>query len=204
ALALAGDYSRGIVNAPALAPEVMEALGVHLTLGERLGSMAAQLAHGRLREVEVEFAGDFPRDPDPLATAVLKGLLEPFLDVPPSYVTAPSLAKDRDIRVSKVTSAEGRGYTNHLLVTAVTDAGRTSVGGTVLAGKPRITSIDGYGLEIRPEGAMLVCTNVDRPGAVGRVGTLLGEAGVNINSMQLSRVSGSGLAMFILTLDSAP
>lgn len=203
-MALTGDYSRGIVNAPALAPEVMEALGVHLTLGERLGSMAAQLAHGRLREVEVEFAGDFPRDPDPLATAVLKGLLEPFLDVPPSYVTAPSLAKDRDIRVSKVTSAVGRGYTNHLLVTAVTDEGRTSVGGTVLAGKPRITSIDGYSLEIRPEGAMLVCTNVDRPGAVGRVGTLLGEAGVNINSMQLSRVSESGLAMFILTLDSAP
>lgn len=51
---------------------------------------------------------------------------------------------------------------------------------------------------------MLVCTNYDRPGAVGRVGTVLGEAGVNINSMQLSRVSEDGLAMFVVTLDSAP
>ena len=76
--------------------------------------------------------------------------------------------------------------------------------GTVLAGNPRIVAIDGYPLEIRPEGTMLVCTNYDRPGAVGRVGTVLGQAGVNINSMQLSRVSEDGLAMFVLTLDSTP
>lgn len=202
--ALAGDYSVGIVNAPALAPEVMSALGVHLTLGERLGSMAAQLAQGRVHEVEVEFSGDFPLDPDPIATAVIKGLMEPFLDTPPSYVNALSLAKDRDIRVSKVSSARSHGYTSHVLVSVAGTEGRTRVGGTVLAGQPRVTSIDGYNLEIRPEGAMLVCTNYDRPGAVGRVGTVLGDAGVNINSMQLSRVGEGGVAMFVLTLDSAP
>ncbi len=202
--ALAGDYSGGIVNAPALAPDVMAALGVHLTLGERLGSMAAQLARGRVRELIIEFSGDFPRDPDPISIAVTKGLLEPYLDLPPSYVTAPSLARDRDIAVSKVTTTHNHGYSSHVLVTAVTDVASTSVGGTVLLGKPRITSIDGYSLEIRPEGAMLVCTNFDRPGAVGRVGTVLGDAGVNINSMQLSRVSEDGVAMFILTLDEAP
>lgn len=201
---LRGNYSVDIVNAPALAPQVMAALGAYLELGERLGAMAAQLAEGRVRSVEVEFSGDFPRDPDPVATAVVKGLMEPFLDTPPSYVNAPSLARDRDIRVSKATSASDHGYTSHVLVTVTTAAGTTRVGGTVLAGKPRITSIDGYNLEIRPEGAMLVCTNYDRPGAVGRVGTVLGEAGVNINSMQLSRVSEDGLAMFVVTLDSAP
>lgn len=203
-MALRGDYSRGIVNAPALAPEVMAALGMHLELGERLGATAAQLVGGRVRELEVEFSGEFPIDPDPIATAVTKGLLEPYLDQPPTYVNAESIARDRDIRVSKVRAARSSGYTTHVLVTAVANGTRATVGGTVLAGKPRITSIDGYPLEIRPEGTMLVCTNFDRPGAVGRVGTVLGDAGVNINSMQLSRVSEDGLAMFVLTLDQAP
>lgn len=203
-MALRGDYSRGIVNAPALAPEVMRTLGAHLALGEALGSAVAQLANGRVRELEIEFAGEFGIDPDPVATAVIKGALEPYLNEPPTYVNAPSLAKDRDVRVSKATAVEDRGYTTHVLVTAATPEGRTRVGGTVLAGKPRITSIDGYALEIRPEGTMLVCTNFDRPGAVGKVGTVLGEAGVNINSMQLARVGEEGLAMFVLTVDQAP
>lgn len=203
-LALKGDYSRGIVNGPALSPEVMDALGDHLELGEVLGRAVTQLGSGRVRALEIELAGDYPIDPDPIATAVIKGLLEPILSEPPNYINAPSIARERDIRVSKVRAARGRGYTTQVTVTATSSQGSASVGGTVLAGRPRITSIDGYALEIRPEGTMLVCTNFDRPGAVGRVGTVLGEAGVNINSMQLSRVSDDGLAMFILTLDSAP
>lgn len=203
-LALKGDYSRGVVNAPALAPEVMTALGPHLALGEILGRTAAQLGKGRVRELEVEFAGTFPIDPDPVATAVTKGFLEPFLDEPPNYINAPSIARERDIRVSRVTASRSRGYTSHVLVTARTSEGSASVGGTVLAGQPRIVAIDDYPIEIRPEGTMLVCTNYDRPGAVGRVGTVLGDSGVNINSMQLSRTSEDGLAMFVLTLDSAP
>jgi len=203
-MALKGDYSRGVVNAPALAPQVVAALGDHLELGEVLGRVVSQLGGGRVRELEIELAGEFPIDPDPIATAVIKGLLEPVLDQPPTYVNAPSIARERDIRVSKVRAARGRGYTTQVTATVRGPGGEASVAGTVLAGRPRITAIDGYALEIRPEGTMLVCTNYDRPGAVGRVGTVLGEAGVNINSMQLSRVSDDGLAMFVLTLDSAP
>jgi len=203
-MALRGDYSRGVVNAPALAPQVIEALGDHLQLGEVLGKVVVQLGGPRVREVEIELAGDYPIDPDPIATAVIKGLLEPVLDQKPTYVNAPSIARERDIRVSKVRAARGRGYTTQVTATVRGPSGEASVAGTVLAGKPRITAIDGYALEIRPEGTMLVCTNYDRPGAVGKVGTVLGEAGVNINSMQLSRVSEGGLAMFVLTLDSTP
>jgi D-3-phosphoglycerate dehydrogenase / 2-oxoglutarate reductase len=78
------------------------------------------------------------------------------------------------------------------------------VAGTVLGDHPRIVEIEGYPIEIRPEGMMLICTNYDRPGAVGRVGTVLGDAGVNISGMQLSRVGEDGLAMFALTLDQVP
>ncbi|MDZ7801311.1 MAG: phosphoglycerate dehydrogenase [Trueperaceae bacterium] len=202
--ALRGDYASGVVNAPALSGEVMRDLGRHLELGEVLGRTASQLAEGRVRELEVEFAGDFPRDPDPIATAVTKGFLEPILDEAPNYVNAASIARERDVRVSKVTASRDRGYTSHVLVTARNEAGETSVAGTVLGDKPRIVGIDGYRIEIRPAGAMLICTNVDRPGAVGRVGTVLGDAGVNIVGMQLSRVDGDGTAMFALTLDQAP
>lgn len=202
--ALGGDYSRGVVNAPALAPEVMRHLGRHLQLGEALGKMVAQLARGRVSDLQVEFSGEFPIDPDPIAIAVTKGFLEPILDEPPNYVNAPSIARERGIRVSRVTASEGRGYTSHVLVTAVTPEGESSVGGTVLGDMPRIVAIEGYRIEIRPEGTMLICTNYDRPGAVGRVGTVLGDAGINISSMQLSRVGQDGLAMFALTLDQAP
>ena len=202
--ALRGDYSRGAVNAPALAPAVMEALGRHLELGEAIGKMVAQLAKGRVRTLEVEFSGDFGIDPDPIAIAVTKGFLEPILDEPPNYINAASIARERDIRVSRVVATRSRGYTTHVLVTAVSDGDGASVGGTVLGNLPRIVSIDGFPIEIRPEGTMLICTNYDRPGAVGRVGTILGDAGVNINAMQLSRVEENGVAMFALTLDQAP
>jgi D-3-phosphoglycerate dehydrogenase len=203
-MALRGDYSRGAVNAPALAPAVMEALGQQLKLGEALGKMVSQLVKGRVRELQIEFSGTFAMDPDPIATAATKGFLEPILDEAPNYINAPSIAKERDIRVSKVTASRSRGYTTHVLVKAVSDEGAVSVGGTVLGQDPRIVSIDDYPIEIRPEGTMLICTNYDRPGAVGKVGTVLGDAGVNISGMQLSRVGEDGLALFALTLDQAP
>jgi D-3-phosphoglycerate dehydrogenase / 2-oxoglutarate reductase len=202
--ALRGDVSLGVVNAPALAPEVIEKLGRHLELGEALGKVVAQLANGRVAELTIEFAGEFPLDPDPIAVGVAKGFLEPVLSDPPTYVNALALAKQRDVRISRVLAARPRGYTTHVRVTARGDTGTTSVAGTVLGDHPRIVEIEGYPIEIRPEGMMLICTNFDRPGAVGRVGTVLGDAGVNISGMQLSRVGEDGLAMFALTLDQVP
>ncbi len=204
AAALAGDYSRGVVNAPALSKEVLDELGPHLALGEMLGKVAVQLSVGRARELAIEFAGTFPRDPDPIATAVTKGFLDPILSEPANYVNAPAIARERDVRVSKTTAARGRGYTTWVQATVRSDAGETRVAGTILGGRPRIVGIDGYGIEVSPEKAMLICTNVDRPGAVGRVGTVLGDAGVNIVGMQLSREADDGVALFALTLDAAP
>jgi D-3-phosphoglycerate dehydrogenase / 2-oxoglutarate reductase len=202
--ALRGDVSRGAVNAPALAPDVVKALGRYLELGEVLGRVASQLAPGRVRELEVEFSGTFPVDPDPIATAVTKGFLEPILSEPPNYINAAAIAKERDIRVSRVVASRSRGYTQHVLVSARGADVDTQVGGTVLGDHMRIVSIDGYPIEIRPEPVMLICTNYDRPGAIGRIGSVLGDAGVNISGMQLSRVGEDGLAMFALTLDQMP
>jgi len=203
-LGLRGDYSRGAVNAPSLAPDVMEALGKYLELGEVLGKMASSLAKGRVKELCIEFSGSFPRDPDPVAIAVTKGFLEPILDETPNYINAPSIAKSRDIRVSKVSDTRSRAYTSHVMVSAITDEGRVDIGGTVFGDSPRIVLINNFRIEVLPQGTLLICTNYDRPGAVGKVGTLLGTANINISAMQLSRVGEDGLAMFVLTLDQEP
>ncbi len=202
--ALHGDFARGVVNAPALSSDVIRDLGSHLRLGEILGAAAVQLSTGRIHELAIEFAGEFPRDPDPIATAVTKGFLEPILTEAPNYVNAAAIARDRDIRVAKTVASRSRGYTTHVQVTVRSDEGDATVSGTILGGAPRIVEVDGYPIEIKPEGSLLVCTNVDRPGAIGKVGTILGDAGVNINGMQLSRVGEDGLAMFVLTLDALP
>jgi len=203
-LGLRGDYSRGAVNAPSLAPDVMAALGKYLEVGESLGKMASQLVKGRVKELQIEFSGTFPRDPEPVAIAVTKGFLEPILDEAPNYINAPSIAKSRDIRVSKVSDARSRAYTSHVLVSAISDEDRVDIGGTVFGDSPRIVLIDDFRIEIIPEGTLLVCTNYDKPGAVGKVGTVLGNEGINISGMQLSRVGQDNLAMFVLNLDAAP
>jgi D-3-phosphoglycerate dehydrogenase / 2-oxoglutarate reductase len=204
ALALLGDLSRGAVNAPALDPRVVKALGRYLELGEVLGRMASQLAPGRVRELTVRCEGSFAEPAEPIEVAVAKGFLETILDEPPNYVSAVAIARERGVRLRFEGAPASGAYRRAVKVVASGAGPTTEVAGTVLGDQPRIVAIDGYPIEIRPQGTMLICTNYDRPGAIGKVGTVLGEAGVNISSMQLSRVGADGLAMFALTLDQVP
>jgi len=202
--ALRGDFSHGAVNAPMLDPSIREALGEYLKLGEIIGKMASQISHFRVRQLEIEFGGDFGADPDPIAIAVAKGFLETILDEMPNYINSPSILKERDIRVSKVTASRSKDYTSFVSVRASGNGEETFVSGTVLGNTPRIIGINDFSIEIKPEETMLLCSNYDRPGAIGKIGTTLGNAGINISSMQLSRVAANGLAMFALTLDQMP
>ncbi len=204
ALALLGDLSRGAVNAPALAPQVVKALGRYLELGEALGRVVSQLTPGRVRELAVRCEGSFREPPEPIKVAVAKGFLESILDEPPNYINAVAIAKERGVQVRFEEAPASGGYRRQVTVLASGSGPTTEVAGTVLGDLPRIVAIDGYPIEIRPEGTMLICTNYDRPGAIGKVGTILGDAGVNISAMQLSRVGDDGLAMFALTLDQVP
>lgn len=203
-MALRGDFSRGAVNAPALDPAVVELLGEYLNLAELLGKIVAQLASGRVRELEIEFAGDFGADPEPIVSAVAKGYLEPILDEKANYINALAILKDRDIRVSKVIASRSKDYTSQILVKAKGQDFCSEVAGTVMANKPRVVSINATPIEIMPEGTMLVCSNYDRPGAIGKIGSFLGRADINISSMQLARVGKDDLAMFVLTLNKVP
>ncbi|HWG84310.1 MAG TPA: phosphoglycerate dehydrogenase [Deinococcales bacterium] len=197
--ALLGDVSRGAVNAPALDTRTRELIGPFMALAEKLGRALAQLGGGQAGEIEVEFAGEFPADTEPVFTSLLVGYLRDITDERPNLINARSLARERGLSLATRTS-ESDVYLNEVRARA----GNVRVAGTCFGRQPRLTRLRDYRLEIAPEGYILVCTNIDRPGAVGLVGTLLGSAGINIAGMQLGRDQPGGKALFALSLDTRP
>jgi D-3-phosphoglycerate dehydrogenase len=141
-------------------------------------------------------------DTRPLAMAATKGLLSRLVEGGVSYVNALALATDRGITVDESRSNEPSPYAGLLRVTLDTDRGRTTVAGTLLGpDRPRLVDVDGVGIESPLDGHMLVIRNRDVPGVVGKVGTILGRARVNIAGIQLGRTRGPEGAVSIIAVD---
>jgi len=202
--ALTGDVSRGAINAPALDADTMARLGPYLTLAERMGRMLAQLGLGAASEIEVEFAGKFPGDTEPVFTSLLVGYLRHITDQRPNLINARALAKERGIMLTQRATDISTDYANEMRVTLHDGERVRRVSGTCFGRQPRLTRIKTYRVELPPEGVVLVCTNRDKPGVVGKVGTLLGAHGVNIAGLQLGRNEPGGEALFTLQLDARP
>ena len=194
---LDGRPARYAVNAPR--PPADEAGGsAWVRLAERLGSLAAQLLDERPGGIELHYAGQLLEiDPEPLRAAVVKGLLETFSEQRVNLVNALAIARSRGLDISERRETEAARYRALLQVRV----GSTEVGGTLVQGEPRIVSIDGFWVDVPVDGHLLLTKHQDKPGLVGRVGTLLGEHDVNISSMQVGRASPRGEALMILTLD---
>ncbi len=194
---LDGKPARYAVNAPR--PPSDEAGGsAWVRLAERLGSLAAQLLDERPGGIALRYGGALLEiDPEPLRAAVVKGLLETFSEQRVNLVNALAIARARGLDISEDRETEAPRYRALLTV----EVGSTIVGGTLVQGEPRIVSIDGFWVDIPVEGHLLLTKHQDKPGLVGRVGTLLGQHDVNISSMQLSRLHPRGDALMILTLD---
>ncbi len=178
----------------------------YLKLGEQLGSLASGLIGGSLRRLQVDLWGVEEALRVPVTVASLKGALTPFLGGGVNYVNAEKVAESRGIEVVRSTHHHGGEYPHLVEIRLEGEGGRTvSLGGTLFAQRdPRVVSFEGYRLEFRPEGILLVLTNSDVPGVVGRVGTLLGEAGVNIAEIHLAREDDRDDAMAVLRLDEQP
>lgn len=194
---LAGRPPASAVNAPR--PPAEEAGGLAwVTLAERLGSLAAQLLDERPAAVEIAYRGDvLELDPDPLRAAAVKGVLETFSEERVNLVNALALARARGLTVAERRETAAQRYTGLLAV----HLGRTEVAGALVQGEPRILFIDDFWVDVPCEGHLLLTKHRDKPGMVGRVGTLLGENDVNISSMQVGRLHPRGDALMILTLD---
>jgi len=195
------------VNAPSLSPEILQVLRPYLGLAEKLGALAAQLARATPTDVTVQVSGEAAeRELKALTTAVLRGLLDRLLDETENYsvnyVNAPSVARDRGIRVVQSKAPYEGPYRNAIGVTATTASGTTRVAGAVFdADTIRITQINDFKLEAVPEGYVLVLHNRDVPGVVGRVGTLLGENHINIAGLELGREHVGGMALSLFHVD---
>jgi D-3-phosphoglycerate dehydrogenase len=203
--ALKGEPFKNAVNIPAVRPEVLAVVKPFFSLAEKLGMLIAQLVNGRLEKVEIGYQGEIAEyDLSSLSTIILKGILQPSLDEDVNMVNAPIMAKQRGIKVSEKKEANAVDYTNRIVVKAQTDKGdiRTVAGTLFRQDDERVVEIDGYYFEVVPHGNLLIAPHTDRPGLIGRTGTLLGEAGINIAFMQVGRKDQGGKAIMVMTVDS--
>lgn len=195
---------RNAVNVPAVPREVLKALGPWLRLAEKLGGLAGQLFEERASRVTIEIAGELSEQPSrPLTAQVLKGMLRFFTQDPINEINAPALAKERGIAISEVKKGESPDYASTIGVRLEGGTGALSVVGSLL-GKhdPRIVRVDDFVLDAVPSGNLLVLRNEDVPKIVGTVGMVLGDAGINIARIHLSRVAPTGQAFSMINVDS--
>ena len=200
---LAGRSARYAVNAPLLTPETARAIAPYLPLAEILGRFFAQFSRGGVRTLTLEIAGDLAEhDASPLTAAMLRGLLETTTTERVNLVNAGALAKARGITVVERKTPDAGAYAARLTLSADDGDGRQlAVAGTVAGGEPRITGLGDYRLDMEPADVMLITRHTDKPGMVGRIGQMLGEADVNISAMHLARSRPREDALMILALD---
>jgi D-3-phosphoglycerate dehydrogenase len=201
---LEGRSARYAVNAPLLTPETARVIGPFLPLAEILGRFFAQFSRGGVRTLTLEIAGELAEhDASPLTAAVLRGLLETVTTERVNLVNAGALARSRGISLVERKTRDAGAYATQLTLSSDGSPGGRgiTVGGTVAAGEARITRLGGYRLDMEPTDVMLITRHTDKPGMVGRVGAMLGEADVNISAMHLARTRPREDALMILALD---
>jgi D-3-phosphoglycerate dehydrogenase / 2-oxoglutarate reductase len=197
-----GELVEHAVNIPLGDPSEVAELRPFVALAERLGRFSVQLDPEHLAEVEITLAGAIGEsDPELLARAALSGLLGPVLAEPVNLVNARLVAAERGVVVRIERRTETSGYKSVLSLATQTRDGRKVTAGTVFDGQPRIVRLRDLDIEFIPEGYILVLSYEDRPGMVGRIGSILGRQNVNIASMHVGRRSKRGRAIVVLILD---
>lgn len=191
------------VNLPTIDAETLKEQAPYAALASAMGRFLAQMAEGRMAEARLTYAGEVTGRPTPTLTlAFIRGLLGTILEEHVTDVNAPLIAKARGLRVTETSTSESSDYASLVTAELRTDRGTSSVAGTIFhRNEPRFVSIDGYALEALPQGWMLVFSNLDVPGVIGRIGTLCGKHGINIAGMQLGRERRGGRAVSVLNLD---
>jgi D-3-phosphoglycerate dehydrogenase len=190
------------LNMPSISADEAPRLTPFIRLAEQLGSFAGQLTDAGLRGIRLEYAGAVAEmNIRALTAAALTGVLRPLLQTV-NMVSAPIMARERGIQVEEVRREQRGAYENYIRLTVVTDAMERSVAGTVFSnGRPRLIQIKGIDMEAELGREMLYITNKDRPGFIGRLGTLLGQENVNIATFNLGRKAAGEDAIALVEVD---
>ncbi|NPA12623.1 MAG: phosphoglycerate dehydrogenase [Aquificae bacterium] len=200
--ALKGQFVEAAVNAPFTITEGFENIKAFLQLAEKLGSFLTQYAGGNFKEINIEVRGSIAEYIKPISAYVLKGFLEPILDRPVNIINAPFLAKERGINIVEATREEALVFKDFIKITAVENGKEHIVGGTAFYGQiPKIMLVDGYWIDIDPEGVILVFENKDVPGVIAQLGQILAKHNINIAGFRLGRLEKGKIALGALQLD---
>ena len=198
-LALAGEFVPFAVNVNAA--EASETVRPFLSLAERLGATFGGLATG-VEALEISYEGEIGGyDTRILTLSLLKGFFGRISDDPVSYVNAPKMAEERGITVTESTTTTAHNFVNLITIRG----GAHSLAGTLMGldGEARLVMVDDHRVDVPPANHMLVVRNDDRPGMIGLVGTIVGEAGLNIADMDVGQAPNGASAMMVLSITGA-
>jgi D-3-phosphoglycerate dehydrogenase len=196
---------RNAVNMPSIDSKTLAVVGPYLQLGEKLGEFLSQIAAKRCDGLNINFSGKISEvDTTAITRSILTGFLRQAGGGEINIVNAPAFAENLGLKVTESRESALGDFAELIELTAAGETGWVSVAGTFFGSIPRIVKINGRHVEAKPEGVVLLLENRDVPGIVGRVGTLLGQHGVNIAGMSLSRNEVGGQALTVLNLDSVP
>ncbi|HET7638423.1 MAG TPA: NAD(P)-dependent oxidoreductase, partial [Ktedonobacteraceae bacterium] len=201
---LRGGFPRAAVNAPLILPETLKVLQPYMHLVEQMGRLYTQLQPGPLSKIELSCSGEIATyDLRPLQAALIKGLLESVSDVHVNMINASLLAKQWGLEILEKKSTVPSEFANLITLRLLSANGHASsfagkpgsgdeyvevLSGTVMHGEPRVVCVGRYWTEFVPEGNILFCRNLDQPGMIGHVGTVLGKAHVNIRHMDVGPI----------------
>jgi D-3-phosphoglycerate dehydrogenase len=204
--ALRGGEVRNAINAPGFDKALPDELRPYTELASRMGTILTGVTPGALTKVEVVYRGSIAdMNVSPVTTYLLTGLIAPHMDGPVNVINAPVLADQRGVEVNEIRSSKIREFANLMEVTIHTDEMKRSAVGTIFGNKfPRVIAIDGYRMELKPEGHVAMIFNDDKPGVLGHYGTIFGENDINIADLTFSRKKRSGTAVVGLNLDEQP
>ncbi len=202
-LALKGEPVTTPVNGGAIRVASKREVQPYLKLADKLGQIAAQLCEGRLRSMSVRCSGEIPRRyAEVLTVSAVKGLLGIWINEPVNLINAPILAEEIGLQIEESRDTAKTNYSNLIEVGVETENGSHVVAGTIFNDSdPRIVRINDYSVEVRPEGHLLLYKNVDMPGMLASVGTVLADARINIGALALGRAEKGAMALTVISVD---
>jgi D-3-phosphoglycerate dehydrogenase len=201
-LALSGVTPAHAINAPSIATEVAPQLRPYVEVGHRLAILARQLSAQPVDHVTIGYGGEIAAwDGGPIRAAVLAGLLDPVTDQRVNAVNADLVARERGLTVVETRTDASEPWTSLLDLELGDGEDRVRLAGSSAHGRPRLAGLGDFAIDAELSGTILVTRHHDRPGIVGAVGTALAEAGVNISSLELSRLSAAGEALMFVSVD---
>ncbi len=200
---LDGQPLENVVNIPRFDPDLLRHMKPFISLVRQMGEFIVQLAPANPSRVQFAYNGKLAaHDCTPLTVCGLSALLNCHTEHDVNLVNSQMVAREMGIVVEESRSTESESFSNLITITLVTPEGRRTVAGTLFEGIPKIVKMRDFMTDFQPEEHMLVISYADQPGLIGRIGTILGEAGINIGSMNLGRRARAGEAMVVLSIDT--